>query len=83
MKNEIEISVSPVCSKEGKNYAFVMFKEGEKSAEGKIPECMMIRNDGFDEAEVNQFIDYMRANLTSLKKMAASINPLSAFMKEI
>ena len=33
MNNELSITVSPICEKEGKKYAFVSFVDGEKNAD--------------------------------------------------
>lgn len=86
---EMTLAVSPVCQKDGKQYAFVTFSvAGEngdtaqgKMAEGKIPECKIISNKGFSEKEVEQLERYMKRELTRLKKMASSVNVLEAFMK--
>lgn len=78
---EMTMSVSPVCVKDGKQYAFVTFVLGEKMAEGRIPECQMISNKGFSSEEVEKLERYMKRELTSLKKMASSISVLGAFMK--
>lgn len=81
MNSKVDLTVSPVCSKDGKSYAYVTFACDGKSAEGKIPECTIIRNEGFTPEEVEQLTEYMVANMAELKKTAASINPLGAFMK--
>ena len=93
---EMNMSVSPVCQKDGKQYAFVTFVANDESehaasvkatsvkakmAEGRIPECKIIHNDGFDEAEVLFLETYMKRELTRLKKMASSVSVLGAFMK--
>lgn len=78
---EMTMSVSPVCVKDGKQYAFVSFQMGDKMAEGKIPECKIVSNKGFSSEEVNNLQLYMKRELTSLKKMASSVNVLGAFMK--
>lgn len=77
---ELRMSVSPVCRKNDKNVAYVTFEDGKRSAEGEIPLCNIIRNDGFSEEEVLQLEIYMKANLTMLKKTAAGIHLLDAFM---
>ncbi|MBR1930698.1 MAG: hypothetical protein IJ833_04365 [Lachnospiraceae bacterium] len=82
MYNDLKLMVSPVCSKDGKTYAFVSFSDEERYAEGRIPECTMISNQGFTENEVAQLERYMREHLAELKQTAAGINPLGAFMKE-
>lgn len=76
-----EIKVSPVCSNQaGEKYAFVTFSDGKRTAEGKIPECVMISREGFSDEEISALEDYMRANRTKLKSMAAGIDIMSAFM---
>ncbi len=79
--NPVEMSVSPVCEKDGKKYAFVTFTEGSKTAEGRIPECVIEKNNGFSDEEVQALCDYMKSQLTTLKKTAASLNVFDAFRK--
>lgn len=80
MSESLNMSVSQVFSKEGKQYAFVSFTDGNRLAEGKIPDCVIISHSGFIDEEIVQLEDYMRRNLTSLKKMAASVDAMSAFL---
>ncbi len=82
MKDAFDMSVSPVFSKDGRQYAFVTFDDGVRSAEGRIPECRIMSSNGFSQEEVTQLEDYMRRELTHLKKMASGVNVLSAFMKD-
>jgi len=81
MNDDVNMMVSPVCTKDGKSYAFVSFEDGEKTAEGKIPDCNIIANKGFSADEVQQLETYMKRELTNLKKMAANINPMDALLK--
>lgn len=79
----LDMSVSAICRNEqGDKYAFVTFQDGVRTAEGKIPDCEIIKNDGFAEIEVQQLEKYLKENLTDLKKMAASIDIFSAFKGE-
>ena len=81
-EGELNMSVSPICSSEdGKKYAFVTFEDGKRSAEGRIPECSIIRNRGFSDEEAYALCGYMKANLSELKRMAAGNNVLKALMK--
>ena len=82
MSEEVSMSVSPICVKDGKKYAFVSFTDGTKCAEGKIPECKIISNQGFSPDEVVQLEIYMKRELSELKKMAAGIHVLDSFLKE-
>ncbi len=81
MKDTVNMSVSQVFAKNGERYAFVSFTDGEKSAEGKIPQCKIISNRGFDKEEIGQLEDYMNRELARLKRMAAGINAMRAFME--
>lgn len=78
---ELTMSVSTVCEKDGKKVAYVSFTDGRREAEGAIPDCVIIRNNGFTDEEKVGLELYMKANLASLKKMAASINVFDAITK--
>lgn len=81
MNDELNMSVSPICIKDGNRYAFVTFTDGKRQAEGKIPDCKIISNKGFSETEEKKLEEYMKKELPKLKQMAAGINVLGAFMK--
>ncbi len=81
MNNELNMTVSPVCAKDGEKYAFVSFTDGERFADGKIPDCKIILNKGFNQEEVKQLEDYMKSELATLKRMAAGIHVMDAFLK--
>lgn len=81
MNNEVNMSVSPICVKDGKKFAFVSFVDGERIAEGKIPDCKIISNKGFSQEEVEQLEIYMMCELQELKRMAAGVRLWDAFMK--
>lgn len=80
-KNEFTMSVSPICSKDGKKFAYVSFADGERSAEGKIPECVILFAKGLNRAEVRMLEEYMKQELPRLKSMAAGIRLVDAFLK--
>ena len=47
---ELNMSVSAICQNEkGDKYAFVSFADDVRAAEGKIPECKILKNEGFAE----------------------------------
>lgn len=81
MKETVNMSVSQVFAKNGERYAFVSFTDGEKIAEGKIPDCRIISGRGFNKEEIGQLEDYMKRELGRLKRMAAGINAMRAFME--
>ena len=81
MKNEFTMSVSPLCVKEGKKLAYVSFTDGKRTAEGKIPECVITSATGLNRAEVRMLEEYMKQELPKLKSMAAGIRLVDAWLK--
>lgn len=80
MSESLNMSVSQVFSKDGKQYAFVSFADETRMAEGRIPDCVITSQSGFSKEEVTQLEDYMRRELSNLKKMAAGVDAMSAFL---
>ena len=76
----LNMTVSPVCNRNGEKVAYVSFTDGSRTAEGEIPVCKITKNNGFHENEVEQLENYMKRELTSLKKMAAHINVFDVFL---
>lgn len=81
MNQEINMSVSPVCVKDGEKCAYVSFADGARLAEGKIPDCKIISNKGFSQDEVEQLENYMSMELATLKRIAAGIRLIDVFKK--
>lgn len=81
MRDTLDMSVSQIFYKDGRKYAFVFFTDGIRSAEGKIPDCKITANQGFCEEEILQLERYMGRELMSLKRMAAGVRVMDAFMK--
>ena len=79
-KEAVDISVSGIFTKDGKKIAYVSFSDGERTAEGTIPDCVITRNKGFSPGEKEQLEEYMKRELSSLKKMASGINVMKALM---
>ncbi len=78
--DELTLQISGISVKEGKKQACVRFTGNGCYAEGYIPDCVITASEGFSVEEINRLQDYLRANLSSLKKKAAGINPLNAIM---
>ena len=79
---ELTMSVSGICKKDGRKLAYVTFSDAKRKAEGIIPDCRITEQSGFTEEETGQLELYMKMNLAQLKKQAAAISPLRAMMKE-
>lgn len=78
----LTMTVSPAFGTGDGRYAFVSFTDGKRTAEGKIPDCVITKNSGFSDEEKKALSDYMKRELSSLKKLAASQGPLQAMLKE-
>ena len=78
--DEVRLDISGVSEKDGQKRAYVRFSRGKDYAEGYIPDCVLTKVQGFSEEEAGQLVDYLKANLTELKKRAAAVNPLNAIM---
>ena len=79
MNGKMDMSISQIFQKDGKPTAFVLFSEGRKSAEGKIPDCTI--NDGFSEKEVKALELYLKMQQESILKTAKEVNIMKAFMQ--
>lgn len=81
MRDTLDMSVSQIFYKNGEKYAFVFFTDGDRSAEGKIPDCKITANQGFCDEEIEQLEAYMSKELKNLKRMAAGVRVMDAFIK--
>ena len=81
MNENINMIVSPVCSKNGEKFAYVSFTDGKCTADGRIPECKITSNKGFEQKDIEVLELYMKSNLAKLKRMASGVNIIDAFMK--
>ncbi len=80
MNSEIKMSVSLMTGSKDKRAVFVLFEDGGKSAEFALPECRMVRNNGFDEEEISQLTDYISNEQDLIYELAGQINPMKAFL---
>lgn len=80
MKTTVRLTHSSVLFKDGKPFVSVLFEDGDKSAEGRIPECAISINKGFSEAEKAEFEEYMRENKTDIIDAAKKITGITHWM---
>lgn len=81
MTDNMKMSVSQIFNKNGKLTAFVLFNDGIRSAEGKIPDCTIISNQGFSEKEVKALELYLKMEKDNILQTAKSVNIMDAFLK--
>ena len=82
MNSEIKMSVSSMTRTEDKKGVYVLFTDGNKSAEFVVPGCRVINNKGFSEGEIRQLHDYVDNEQDYIFSLAKTVNPMRAFMGE-
>lgn len=82
MAEELKMTVSGIVPKDGRKSIYVVFEDGKRRAEGYVPDCVIINNQGFEEDEVKMLELYMKQNQDQIREMAKVINPMNAFMKQ-
>lgn len=80
MNSEIKMSVSSMTRNDDKKGVYVLFTDGDKSAEFVVPGCKVINNKGFDEEELKQLRDYVDNEQDYIFSLAKTVNPMKAFM---
>lgn len=82
MNSEIRMSVSSMTRSDDKKGVYVLFSDGDKSAEFVVPGCKVINNKGFDEEELKQLRDYVDNEQDYIFSLAKTVNPMKAFLGE-
>lgn len=76
----MNMTVSSIVSKDGKKEIYVLFTEGERSAEGRLSDYKMISCKGFTREETDMLEAYMRREKDRILRMAKSVNVMDAFL---
>lgn len=63
-----------------KKAVYVLFRDGDKSAEYSLPGCGLVRNKGFSDAELKSLKEYVDNEQDSIYAMAKGVNPIKALM---
>ena len=82
MNGEVRMSVSSMTRNDDKKGVYVLFSDGDKSAEFVVPGCKVINNKGFDEEELKQLRDYVDNEQDYIFSLAKTVKPMRAFMGE-
>ena len=80
MNSEIKMSVSSLTRTGDKKAVYVLFQDGDKSAEYSLPGCGLVRNKGFSDAELKSLKEYVDNEQDSIYAMAKGVNPIKALM---
>lgn len=74
------MSVSTMTRTKDSKAVYVLFEDGDKSAEFSIPGGKLINNSGFSEEEVAQLKDYLENEQDSIFDLAKKIDPMKALL---
>ena len=80
MSEELKMTISGIVPREGRKSVYVVFEDGEKKAEGYVPDCIITQNKGFEEDEVKMLELYLKQNQDMIREHAKLINPIKALM---
>lgn len=81
MSEELKMTISGIVPKDGRKSIYVVFEDGQRKAEGYVPDCIITSNDGFEEDEIKMLELYMKQNQDMIREHAKLINPIKALMK--
>ena len=81
MNTDITMSVSAMTRSKENKAVYVFFQDDTRSAELSLPECNVLKNDGFDEEEIKKLCEYVNSERDVIYSMAKQINPVKALMK--
>lgn len=82
MKSTVKLTHSSVLFSDGKPFVSVLFEDGGRSAEGRVPDCTISINKGFSEAETAEFEEYMREHRTEIIEAAKKITGFIHWMSD-
>ena len=71
---EMKMTYSAIVVADGKKKVSVKFEEGERFAEGSIPECKIIKSKGFEDDEIVVLEKYLQMNQMDIIKKAKEIS---------
>ena len=81
MSEELKMTISGIVPREGRKSVYVVFEDGERKAEGYVPDCIITQNEGFEDDEIKMLELYLKQNQDMIREHAKLINPIKALMK--
>ncbi len=80
MNSEIRMFVSSMTRSGDKKGIYVLFTDGDKSAEFCIPDMRLVKNAGFSKEEIKSLLEYMENEQEYIYSVAKNVNPLNGFL---
>lgn len=81
MSEELKMTISGIVPKDGRKSIYVVFEDGQRKAEGYVPDCIITKNEGFEKDELKMLELYLKQNQDMIREHARLINPIKALMK--
>ena len=81
MNNGLTMSVSAMTRSRDNKAVYVFFQDDTRSAEISLPECKVLKNNGFGDEEIKKLCEYVDGQRSTIYNMARQINPVKALMK--
>lgn len=73
---EMKMTYTSVVTRDNKPMISLKFERGVDVCEGSIPDCIISKNDGFSDEEVEALEHYLRVNKKEIIEQAKSISGL-------
>lgn len=73
-EEEVRMTHSAVLAKDGKPYVSVRFERGKDMAEGSVPACKIVKNNGFTQEEILGLEGYLEMNARDILRKAKDIS---------
>lgn len=73
---EMKMTYTSVVTKDNKPMISLRFERGDDACEGSIPECIVTKNDGFTDEEIEALEHYLRVNKKEIIEKGKSISGL-------
>lgn len=80
MNNEIRMSVSSMTRNDDKKGVYVLFTDGDKSAEFVLPGAKILSKKGFTDDELKDLTAYVNNQADEIYEIAKKVDPMKAFM---
>ncbi|MDO4965845.1 MAG: hypothetical protein Q4E51_03980 [Lachnospiraceae bacterium] len=73
---EMKMTYTSVVTKDNKPMISIKFERGNDICEGSVPECVISKNDGFTDEEIEGLEHYLRMNKKEIIEQGKSISGL-------
>ncbi|WP_029067103.1 hypothetical protein [Lachnobacterium bovis] len=82
LQRNVQMMISSVVNKNKQKIVYVMFTEDEKKVEIRIPDFVVIKNNGFSKERIDNLVVYCKVNKEQLLKRASKISIMDAFLEK-